>query len=96
MVIFGWSFCFGGEGIAGAFSGTVDARSLHWSPVGRKGSGSSQIILHYALCIKKSDLLRAADLGFACQDIQVIGVILLQQIGGIQAVGAAGGALAAF
>ena len=24
----------GGAGIAGAFSGTVDARSLHWSPVG--------------------------------------------------------------
>ena len=82
VVIFGGSFCFGGAGVAGASCGTVDARSLHWSPVGRS--------------VWKSDLLRAPDLGFACQDIQVIGVILFQQIGGIQAVGAPGGALAAF
>ena len=71
----------GGAGVAGASCGTVDARSLHCPPVGRS--------------VWKSDLLRAPDFGFARQDIQIIGVILLQQIGGIQAVGAAGGALAA-
>ena len=40
----------GGAGIAGASCGTVDARSLHCPPVGRKGSGYPQIILHSALC----------------------------------------------
>ena len=50
--------------------------------------------------VRMGDILRSALLllphvGFSGQDVQIVGVILLQQTGGVQAVGALGGALAA-
>ena len=43
----------------------------------------------------RSDLFCAADIHFSCQNVQIVGIILLQQAGGIQTVGAFCRALAA-
>ena len=57
-------------------------------PYPHQGDNDREVVL---FCI-----LSRGDIHPACQNIQIVGIIFLQQRRGIQAVGAAGGALAAF